>query len=219
MIEGILKCKAGKIHWTYDTATGKALADIPHDSHLHSMSLDVRGLHAIGVPETVTKGFLNSAPMLSIVKGMTFCLVELSSLEALGAVEAVYKPLPEEGLTPEYSQRGLAGLFFYHVVDDGAAGDATGVRTRMIRTRMVLDHQEDPATGSASSALAVYLTKYHPKLRQPDKKQHKFEMTQGVEMGRRSDISVEVMLDGGKVSKVLLGGSAVEIMEGNIIVP
>jgi PhzF family phenazine biosynthesis protein len=220
VIEGKLKCKAGLIPWKYDTSSGAASAEIPHDSHLHSTSLDIRGLHAIGVQEDVTKSFLNSAPIVSIVKGMTFCLVELSSLEALAAVKAGYKSLPREGLTPEYASTGVAGLFFYHVTGEGAADGTTGIRTRMIRTRMILDHLEDPATGSASATLSVYLSKHHPKLRNTQQKLHKFELTQGVEIGRKSVIGVEVALDGaGKVEKVVLNGSAVEIMEGNITVP
>ena len=168
----------------------------------------------------VTNSFVNSAPFFSIVKGMTFCLVELSSLEALGAVKTGYKPLSQEGLTPEYTAGGVAGLFFYHVTGEGKSDSATGLRTRMIRTRMVLDNIEDPATGSASSGLAVYLSKHHPKLRAPDQKLHKFEFTQGVEMGRKSVIGLEVTLgEAAKVEKVVLSGSAVEVMEGNISVP
>lgn len=220
VVKGLLKCKAGNIPWSYDTASGHASAEIPHDSHLHTKSFDVRGLQGQGIPQAVTDGFVNSAPYFSIVKGMTFCLVELSSLEALGAVATGYKPLPREGLTPEYIGNGVAGLFFYHVMDEKTSDNTTDARTRMIRTRMVLDVLEDPATGSASSALAVYLAKHHPKLRKPEQKLHKFEFTQGVEMGRKSVIGLEVHLgDGAKVEKVVLSGSAVEIMEGNITVP
>lgn len=219
VIEGVLNCKAGKIPWKYDTASAKAAAEIPHDSHLHSRSLDVKGLQALGMQKAVTDAVLDSAPFLSVVKGMTFCLVQLSSLEALKAVTTRYQPLPEEGLTPEYVAHGVAGLFFYHVLDEGKPDSSTNVRTRMIRTRMVLGPLEDPATGSASSALAIYLAKHHPKLRQPDQKLHKFEMTQGVEMGRKSVIGLEVSLgESSKVEKVILSGSAVEVMEGNITV-
>lgn len=220
VVEGVLKCKAGRIPWKYDTASGAASAEIPHDSHLHPTSLDHRGLQALGIPQVLTNRFVNSAPFMSIVKGMTFCLVELNSLDALGDVDTGYKSLSSEGLTPEYVAHGVAGLFFYVVVNPAATDAATGVQTRMIRTRMVLDRLEDPATGSASSALAIYLAKHHPKLRQPETKLHKFQFTQGVEMGRKSIIGVDVVLgSGGKVEKVILQGTAVEIMEGNINVP
>jgi PhzF family phenazine biosynthesis protein len=220
VISGALNCKAGKISWTYDTSSGVATAEIPHDHHLHSKSHDVRDLQSQGMPKRVTDAFLNSAPNLSIVKGMTFCLVELSTLEALKAVEPGYKRPSNDGLTPEYLGSGLAGMFlFYLITDEGKPDATTGVQTRKIRTRMILDNLEDPATGSASTALAVYLSRYHPKLRQPKQKVHKFEMTQGVEMGRKSVIGVQVDLnDDAKVDKVLLSGTAVEVMEGSISV-
>lgn len=46
-----------------------------------------------------------------------------------------------------------------------------------------------------------------------------FQITQGVEMGRQSEINVRVTLgDGGKgnVEKVELSGCAVQVTEGNI---
>ncbi|KAJ3573492.1 hypothetical protein NP233_g2402 [Leucocoprinus birnbaumii] len=72
---------------------------------------------------------------------------------------------------------------------------------------------EDPATGSAASTLAGWLAKR----RGPGS--WKFEIVQGVEMGRRSDIEVQVGVgQDGEVKKVELGGEAVEVMEGSIVV-
>lgn len=213
-LKGVLNCKAGEIRWTYDTASGRASAEIPHDSHLHSKSLDARGLLAQGIPAAVVDGFVNSAPIFSIVKGMTCCLIELSSLEALGAVAPGYKPPAPDGQTAEYLANGLAIYYIYHI-----GADKTSDGAMKVRTRMVMGNEEDPATGSAASALAIYLSKHHPKLRRPAEKIHKYEFTQGVEMGRKSVIGIEVHLaEGGKVDKVVLSGSAVEVMEGNISV-
>jgi PhzF family phenazine biosynthesis protein len=213
-IEGVLNCKAGRIPWTFDPASGRAICDIPHDSHLHAKSLDSRGLQALGVPDAVTNGLVNSAPIVSIVKGMTACLIEMSTLEFLGAVTPGYKRPGPEGQTAEYLANGLAIFYFYHLTTDKTLDGALKVRTRM-----VMGNEEDPATGSAASALAVYLAKHHPKLRQPKEKTHKFEFTQGVEMGRKSVIGIDVHLDeAAKVEKVVLSGSAVEVMEGNIAV-
>jgi PhzF family phenazine biosynthesis protein len=70
---------------------------------------------------------------------------------------------------------------------------------------------EDPATGSAASALGSLLA-----LREG--RSTRFEVTQGVEMGRRSGIGVTVSLDdeGKKVVGVRMSGSAVVVMEGNL---
>ncbi|KAJ3555018.1 hypothetical protein NPX13_g10454 [Xylaria arbuscula] len=77
---------------------------------------------------------------------------------------------------------------------------------------------EDPATGSAASALGAYLT-----LKQ-EKKATKFRMTQGVEMGRKSVIGVETTVEGGKgggngeakIGDLYLGGTAVVVMQGTL---
>jgi trans-2,3-dihydro-3-hydroxyanthranilate isomerase len=69
---------------------------------------------------------------------------------------------------------------------------------------------EDPATGSASGSCGAYLVQ-HGRLR-PGQTLH---ITQGVEMGRPSEIQVEVNSERGKlVPKV--SGSAVRVSEGHI---
>ena len=215
-IEGSLKCKAGKIPFTYDTPSKSATADIPHDSHLHSRTLSPQDVRKYNVPGATAEGMPNPAAFLSIVKGMTFCLLEVSSLEALGAVRKDLKPIEPDGLNQEYFDDGLCGFFFFCFQSEGNDG------VTKLRTRMIHDTMEDPATGSASSALAVFLTLHHSSKKQGSGRQvRKFEMTQAVEMGRKSIIGVEVTTDesGQKVEKVLLSGSAVEVMEGSINIP
>jgi trans-2,3-dihydro-3-hydroxyanthranilate isomerase len=69
---------------------------------------------------------------------------------------------------------------------------------------------EDPATGSAGGSLGAYLVQ-HEKLRAGEA----LTIAQGVEMGRPSEIRVEVGTDRGRlVPKV--SGSAVRILEGSI---
>jgi predicted PhzF superfamily epimerase YddE/YHI9 len=50
------------------------------------------------------------------------------------------------------------------------------------------------------------------------KRTRKFEVTQGVEMGRESVIGVEVVVadSGREVESVRLSGSAVQVMEGSL---
>jgi PhzF family phenazine biosynthesis protein len=83
-------------------------------------------------------------------------------------------------------------------------------RTRMFGTR------EDPGTGSASSALACWLA-----LQESDGEEEKttfgFSFTQGVEMGKRNDISVEVVKGKvGEIEMVKLSGPTVQVMEGSL---
>jgi PhzF family phenazine biosynthesis protein len=75
---------------------------------------------------------------------------------------------------------------------------------------------EDPATGSVASALSAWLSLKGGE-RGKTGGSRRFEITQGVEMGRRSVIRVEVMVgDGKRVEEVRLSGSAVLVMEGSL---
>ncbi len=71
---------------------------------------------------------------------------------------------------------------------------------------------EDPATGSAAAAFAGAVHLFD-RLRDG---QHKRIIEQGFEMGRPSHISLGMEVNGGKLSSVRIGGSAVRVSEGRI---
>ena len=208
-IKGTLNTKAGPVIFEYETATRSAAAAIPHNSHIHDRKLDATEASQYNFPAEVAKAMVKPATFVTIVKGMTFCMVEVPDLETLGKARTPLGALTSEGLNQEYFQDGLLGFFFY--CKQGESDGAIKVRTRMIKETL-----EDPATGSASSALCVFLA-----LTEFKRPVQKFELTQAVEMGRQSDIGVEVTLDSSasKVEKVVLSGSAVGIMTGSIVVP
>lgn len=93
---------------------------------------------------------------------------------------------------------------------------------------MIEFNMEDPATGSAASALACYLTITDDGVtaaggREKETRRRKFVMTQGVEMGRTSVISLEtsttISLSGEvAIDEVHLGGTAVVVMKGVLTV-
>lgn len=152
-------------------------------------------------------------PVVSIVKGMTFILARTESLEDLAATkenlvgaENNYSVFPK---LDEGYREGLVATYFY--TDLGVEEDSV----RRLRTRC-LSRREDPATGSAASALCSYLT-----LSEDGPLIRKYHLTQGVEMGRRSDIYIRVTLneDGKSINEVLLSGTAVKVMEGLIEIP
>ena len=78
--------------------------------------------------------------------------------------------------------------------------------------RMIEGNFEDPATGSAACGLSAFLALKARESRVD------FEITQGVEIGRQSDIGVSVTLNtsADAVEKLELKGSAVKIMEGKV---
>ncbi|KAI6090098.1 Diaminopimelate epimerase-like protein [Hypoxylon rubiginosum] len=195
-------------------------AKIPHNVHLHSRTL----AHAVGGSDDAYPGLSPvpdiraaelAAPVFSIVQGMTFVLVQLPTLELLGRVTEAARldfaklpaPLLDEGWRDSFVCR-----YYYVDVDvDAKEKGARGLRTRMVEMGF-----EDPATGSAASALAAYLTL------KEERRGTRFEVTQGVEMGRRSDISVETTTretDGSvELVDLWLGGTAVVVMKGSVTV-
>ena len=71
---------------------------------------------------------------------------------------------------------------------------------------------EDPATGSATALLAAQL------LTAENLKDgtHSWQLEQGYEMGRPSDLRLEADVKGAKLSAVRVGGSAIQLMSGEI---
>jgi predicted PhzF superfamily epimerase YddE/YHI9 len=161
----------------------------------------------------------HEAPLFSIVKGMTFALIELPSLEHLGAVTVGGRPdLPAELLDDGWRDGWVTRRYYF--VRLSSHQSAEGGRTvHKIRTRMIKLTMEDPATGSAACALSSYLSLYVLQDRSAT-----FEITQGVEMGRESklllDIEVATGFDGErKLGALHLGGKAVPVMSGSIMTP
>ncbi|KDR79244.1 hypothetical protein GALMADRAFT_243157 [Galerina marginata CBS 339.88] len=134
--------------------------------------------------------------VVSIVKGMSFMLLQLTSEDALARLQAS----PERLSVPEIGEWGsFVGLYAFYEHEDG-----------VIRTRMFDGTLEDPATGSAASTLGGWLAKKR------GVGHHNISILQGVEMGRKSDIEVAVDIGkDGEILKIQLGGGAVEIMEGD----
>lgn len=210
----------------------KVKATIPHAVHVHSQTLG--GILGSEDVKSETKGLIQAAlsddaeireaelsgPVVSIVRGMTFLLAKLPSLEHLAKVSTA-KRLDfnkVDGLLDKGEWEGGFVCRYYYVPTEEPTKDGeTGRKEFKFRTRMVELGFEDPATGSAACTLASYLTVSG---REVDGA--RFELTQGVEMGRRSEIEVEttaVKEDGEvKVKYLYLGGTAVVVMSGSLYV-
>jgi hypothetical protein len=148
---------------------------------------------------------------------MTFVLVRLASLEQLAEVQPTR--LEVDMLIADFLDEGwrssLVGRYYYVDVDEdgnekekenevgSGGGGKKDEGVAYLRTRMMGEGIEDPATGSAASALSAYLALTR------EKASTAFRITQGVEMGRRSVISVETTVvkegedESGKVSRIL----------------
>ena len=204
--------KAGKVPVKVLARNIVAL-EVPYNIHLHKA--EVVWTEMMTLFTTVSPGDyhgeLSCMPVISIVKGMTFVLARLASVEALGRVTPS-SSFPTPCLDAPWD-KGLVGVFFYVVMKRETIGD---MWVWDLRSRMILGLLEDPATGSAPCALSAYLA-----LTEGGKRgvlRHKFRLTQGVEMGRKSIVGVEIVLkEGGReVVSFLMSGTAVKAMEGTI---
>jgi trans-2,3-dihydro-3-hydroxyanthranilate isomerase len=143
----------------------------------------------------------------SISVGLPFVAIELPDLAALArakpdtaAFERADAQLPDQGVR--------LSLFLYTVLST----DPMTVRARMFAP---LDNiPEDPATGSASGALGGFLASLRPEsdLDLP------ITIRQGHEIGRPSQIEVNVTKRGGQIERVVIGGQCVDVMRGTLTV-
>ncbi|GEO87403.1 MULTISPECIES: PhzF family phenazine biosynthesis protein [Alphaproteobacteria] len=148
--------------------------------------------------EIVTK---HHTPVFASV-GLKFVLAEVKDLEALGRAAPKIEPLAilHDVYTHEQSD---CAIFLY-----------TWFGTDHVRARMFapLDNvPEDPATGSASAALGAYLSTLGGTALS-----RRLLVEQGVEMGRRSLIEVNVTACDGTLEAVTVAGSCIEVMRGEI---
>jgi PhzF family phenazine biosynthesis protein len=189
-----LLTKAGRIGIEYDKKKGMATLSLPQDFHVHSKTWE----NSLGD----AKGEL-----ISIVKGMSFLLVQCRDLETLereATKTLVADTFGSMHFLDDGWQEGLIGTYYYVVLQE--SDEKVKIRSRMFGTR------EDPATGSAGSGFACW---FALKMKS---RECRFDITQGVEMGRQSEISVKIRKteDEKGVEEVLLSGSAVKVMEGSI---
>lgn len=74
---------------------------------------------------------------------------------------------------------------------------------------------EDPATGSAATALAGYLDKYCP----VHKPSQTWEIQQGIQMGRPSKIQLTMQKKADQLQGIQVGGESVLVSQGTMFVP
>ena len=202
---------------------GHVRAEIPFRVRLHARRLiDLQPRPAgLADDERVRDAELR-APVFSIVKGMTFVLAELPSLDVLGVVVTRETDFRVDSLLDEEWRPSFVGKYYF-VRTGERVDEKDQTKTYTLRTRLLELGGEDPATGSAACCLCSYLALREP-LAGRDFVTVRFEVTQGVEMGRESNIAVDVVLrdDGAGAARlhaVYLGGTARIVMSGTIQMP
>ena len=209
-----LATKSGDIPISVQNDVTKYVAArIAHNTRIHATRFSLKEL--VRLHPTLAPFFTRpdvTFPLFSIVNGMSQLFIELPSLEALAAVTPA---TGGELVSTDYLDEGWkAGLICVYFIVRDVEDSVT--KKKVIRSRTILGTLEDPATGSAASGLAAYLTLTEGKGGQ----NYQYHVVQGVEMGRRSDIGVEATLSGDKeIEQVVLTGTAVSVSEGKVLIP
>lgn len=208
--------KAGPVGIHYNPGSQIVSAEIPHNVHLHSKPVPVENLvrTQLGLQAAAKAGRLRTEyPVLSIVKGVTYVLADLTDApEVFAGIAAGPSPTVDldEGWSPSF-----AGVMYYRHI--GSAHVEQGTMVQQLRVRMIAIDLEDPACGSGSAALAAYLSLQGGS----GNGKHRYIIDQGSEIERQSNITVEVLLNerGDGISSILLAGQAALVTEGRIHLP
>ncbi len=156
---------------------------------------------ALGLEE-VEIGF-DGHDLANIIGGPRFFYVPVKTLGALAKAK-VCEPMWTDMLSP------LGHMQAGYIYTRGGDNSKTSFRARMFDPGGGIP--EDPATGSATALFAAQLlTAENLK----DGK-HKWQLEQGYEMGRPSDLALEADVAEGRLTAVRVGGFAVRMMEGNL---
>jgi trans-2,3-dihydro-3-hydroxyanthranilate isomerase len=141
----------------------------------------------------------DDVPIHTVSTGNAFAIVPVKSLAVL------QKLAPTWSRMKEYLEKSDTKFFYFlsrEALNPGAK----------LQARMIFYNGEDPATGSAAGPCAAWAVKYGVI---PAGEQVLLE--QGVEMKRRSRIFLSAERDGDRIVNVRVGGHAVEVVHGEVI--
>jgi trans-2,3-dihydro-3-hydroxyanthranilate isomerase len=150
---------------------------------------------------------IDTHPPRIVSVGLPFVVAELASRAALAQARPNLTRFAEAHAAVPLPHGGFA-LFLYVPTPDAPG-------TFSARMFAPLDNViEDPATGSASAALGAYLVTLLPE----QDADITLRIEQGVDMGRPSQIRLQVHKAGGVVQRVIVGGDCVPVMHGEFLI-
>jgi len=156
---------------------------------------------AIGVP--VADIETDKAEPMSHSGGPTFLFISLNNHQALSQMCVV-----EPACSQLTHAHGATGLYVYYLNESTKEIDA-----RMFAPAFGVP--EDPATGSATAILASHLQIAN----QLTEGENQFTIKQGYDMGRPSDLLLDIDLENNAIKTVKVSGSSTNISSGKIRVP
>ena len=142
-----------------------------------------------------------SLPIETVSTGVAFTVAPLKSLAVIQKLRV------DLGGADDYLARS-GGKFLYFVTRETVDPAAR------LHARMLFYNGEDPATGSAAGCTAAWMVAHG--VAEPDER---VLIEQGLEMQRPSRILVRASRHGNRVVNVRVGGNAIEVMRGEIVLP
>jgi PhzF family phenazine biosynthesis protein len=204
-----LDTKAGPVTIEYDPATRVVSAGVPHNVHVHEKQAPLSALVATQKALADFSGLDSTYPTVSMVKGVTYVLGDFTKQpEAFASLAA--GPSPAIDLNDEWSP-SFVGVMYYRTLQSRVENQTT---IWDLRVRMIAINLEDPACGSGSCALGSYLALQSGQ----QSRKHRFNIDQGSEIGRDSQIIVNIELNESrkKVESMQLAGPAALVTQGKI---
>jgi trans-2,3-dihydro-3-hydroxyanthranilate isomerase len=138
-------------------------------------------------------------PIQPLSTGLTFTIVPFRNRQTLSDLKFSYIQ------AAEFLKESGAN-FFYFLCPERVEGRLDA------RARMFFYGGEDPATGSAAGCAASWMVQHGVA-----KSDEQVVIRQGVECRRPSEMHVRATREGGRVSNVRVGGYAVEILRGTVV--
>jgi trans-2,3-dihydro-3-hydroxyanthranilate isomerase len=139
--------------------------------------------------------------------GVPFVMAPLANLETLAEARIADRSAWNAVAGPSATGSNFAGLYCYARAEPESP---LHIRARMFEPSLGMP--EDPATGSAAAAFAGVAAAFE----RPEDGDHQILIGQGYEMGRPSDIAVDLRIEAGALVETRIGGAAVIVSEGQL---
>ena len=138
-------------------------------------------------------------PIQAVSTGLTFTIVPFRNRQTLSDLKFSYAQASE-------FLKSSGANFFYFLCPERREGHLEA------RARMFFYGGEDPATGSAAGCAASWMVQH-----EVAKRDEQVLIRQGVECRRPSEMYVRATREGERVTNVRVGGYAVEILRGTVV--
>jgi len=138
-------------------------------------------------------------PIQGVSTGLTFTIVPFRNQQALSDLKFSYAHAAE-------FLKNSGANFFYFLCPQRGEGRLEA------RARMFFYGGEDPATGSAAGCAASWMVQH-----EVAKSDEQVLIRQGIECRRPSEMYVRATREGERVTNVRVGGYAVEILRGTVV--